>query len=538
MSYRSPAGGSSSCTDSDGSRVICLCAGTTVGQVRAYRDGNPLADLEESSRALGCARQCGSCAPTVAELLGQQAWFDARLSTRPLTRPDILQGVEQPIHEVCLEIDDPAYPIASAGQHIVLRVPTPAGQVERTYTIVRQQRVEGTPHRTRVLLGVKRRPEGQLTPWMLSPDREALQSIEISAPGGPGLQGEAGRPVVFFAGGIGITPAMSLLYSLPDSTPAFLDHSTHSARDRVYEDELARLQRIRGNLEIRHRATSEQGRLNGQDVRSLAGQFPDARFFVCGPESYVELVRQSLLAAGVRPQDIRIELFRLQATSPAKKTFRFKAYLAATLVASASLFSLVPALGELRPHGAHMTGHETLECTTCHAESTASVRQVLQANARYWLGKRETGAEFGHQPITNATCLQCHGNPDDLHAPNRFLELRFDKPREALGVHQCISCHREHEGARITVPTMGYCVHCHQDTEIENDPATPTHAELIAAGRWTTCLQCHDYHGNHKWRAPSRLTDALPVQDLLLYFRDAPPPYGETVFKALKEPRR
>ena len=49
------------------------------------------------------------------------------------------------------------------------------------------------------------------------------------------------------------------------------------------------------------------------------------------------------------------------------------------------------------------------------------------------LGLRESSAAFGKQPVSNSTCLQCHANFDDRHAPSRFLEPRFEQARAELG---------------------------------------------------------------------------------------------------------
>jgi hypothetical protein len=66
---------------------------------------------------------------------------------------------------------------------------------------------------------------------------------------------------------------------------------------------------------------------------------------------------------------------------------------------------------------------------------------------------------------------------------------------------------------------------------------------LIEAGRWETCLQCHDYHGNHRWEPPLRLDKAIALPDIDAYFKHvkhdkAPSPYGDKVIEALDQPRK
>jgi hypothetical protein len=182
-------------------------------------------------------------------------------------------------------------------------------------------------------------------------------------------------------------------------------------------------------------------------------------------------------------------------------------------------------------------GHAQLQCASCHVETTASLRQTLQAKAGHALGWRRTGAVLGTQPVTSATCLQCHANPDDRHPPNRFLEPRFEQARAETGAQLCVSCHREHSAARVTVPSAGYCVSCHADLKVKNERSSPSHALLVQNRQWSTCLQCHDYHGNHKWRTPLRLQDANALDAIDKYLAGGPPPYGATIAKAKQEVR-
>ena len=116
-----------------------------------------------------------------------------------------------------------------------------------------------------------------------------------------------------------------------------------------------------------------------------------------------------------------------------------------------------------------------------------------------------------------------------------FTELRFEKAREETGAQLCVSCHREHSAVRVTTPDAGYCVSCHSDLKVKDDKTSPTHDFLVQNKRWESCLQCHDYHGNHRWRTPLRLVDAPTVDAIGQYLKDGPSPYGSTIVKAREE---
>ena len=172
-------------------------------------------------------------------------------------------------------------------------------------------------------------------------------------------------------------------------------------------------------------------------------------------------------------------------------------------------------------------GHDRIACQDCHLPAPGTRAQQLSSNVYHWLGLRRSALAFGSQDVDSDACLYCHHRPDDRHPISRFFEPRFVKARRDLGVQSCIACHTEHQGKRVTVANTGYCAYCHEDTALQADPIEPyTHAELVAAESWRTCLQCHDFHGNHReMETATRLADGVPEQRVHAYFAGAPSPY-------------
>ena len=142
-------------------------------------------------------------------------------------------------------------------------------------------------------------------------------------------------------------------------------------------------------------------------------------------------------------------------------------------------------------------GHEELSCQSCHTPVEGTAAQQVSSQVYHWLGLRETAIGFGSHDVDSQDCLGCHERPEDRHPVSRFLEPRFAEVRQHIKAQHCITRHAEHQGKRVTLDTIGYCTHCHQDTELRNDPISPTHSELVRSASWNTCLQCHDFHGNH-----------------------------------------
>jgi hypothetical protein len=52
------------------------------------------------------------------------------------------------------------------------------------------------------------------------------------------------------------------------------------------------------------------------------------------------------------------------------------------------------------------------------------------------------------------------------------------------------------------------------------------HHQLIASKKWNTCVQCHDYHGNHLRVTPVRLQDTLKLSQVIVYWQGGQDPYG------------
>ena len=190
-------------------------------------------------------------------------------------------------------------------------------------------------------------------------------------------------------------------------------------------------------------------------------------------------------------------------------------------------FLVFPGRSALVARGPMNTGHEELACQECHSAVQGTAAQQLSANVYYWLGLRESTIGFGSRDVDNDACTDCHQRPDDRHPVSRFLEPRFADQRKHLAAHMCVTCHTEHFGLRVTLQTTGYCVHCHQDTVLEDDPVSPSHEELVRRQAWNTCLQCHDFHGNHIRTTPVSLDEAVSESRIRNYFEGGPSPYGE-----------
>lgn len=173
------------------------------------------------------------------------------------------------------------------------------------------------------------------------------------------------------------------------------------------------------------------------------------------------------------------------------------------------------------------TGHENLKCIECHTSAPGTLRQQLQNNTKAFLNLTDDEyVDFGKLKVGNTECLTCHNRPNDVHPTHRFMEPRFITARKELHPENCISCHNEHKGERITIKQVDFCYRCHKDIKVKNDPLDFSHKHLISMDQWNTCLQCHDFHGNHLFEAPKSINDTISLQRVENYFKGGEDPYA------------
>lgn len=172
------------------------------------------------------------------------------------------------------------------------------------------------------------------------------------------------------------------------------------------------------------------------------------------------------------------------------------------------------------------SGHDDLSCITCHADAKGTLLQQIQSNISYAVGVRKSNVDFGTKDVTSDNCLQCHDRPNDRHPIYRFSEPRFKDAIKQVDATTCITCHSEHHGARVTIDTRNFCKNCHQELVVEDDPLDVDHETLIRNQNWSTCLQCHDFHGNHKYDVPTKIKDTISIKKIATYFDGGKDPYG------------
>ena len=103
---------------------------------------------------------------------------------------------------------------------------------------------------------------------------------------------------------------------------------------------------------------------------------------------------------------------------------------------------------------------------------------------------------------------------------SRFKEIRFAEQRKELGIHECRACHSEHSGTRMSILPSNYCRSCHENTEIKTTRWILSIRIYSEMEKWNTCLQCHDFHGNHIYEVPQKMKDTIPLLEVQNYLKE------------------
>jgi ferredoxin-NADP reductase len=159
--------------------------------------------------------------------------------------------------------------------------------------------------------------------------KRAFKSLPVGSPaklegpfGSLTLHNDRVRPAVFIAGGIGITPFMSILrQAAKDQLPQrlLLLYSNRRPEDAAFLAELQQLEQQNKNFRLVATMTEmskssrswqgETGLINEDLVKRVAGDLSASIYYLAGPPAMVEAIRQTLNQANINDDDIRSEEF-------------------------------------------------------------------------------------------------------------------------------------------------------------------------------------------------------------------------------------
>jgi len=122
----------------------------------------------------------------------------------------------------------------------------------------------------------------------------------------------ANKNQIWIAGGIGITPFLSMARSLTDNDYKIdLYYCTRDRQEAVLLAELQKISSLNQNLKIIPWYSESQGRIAGSNIAELSHGLNDKAILLCGPGPFMTSLGQQFLELGAKNKNIYSEQFKL-----------------------------------------------------------------------------------------------------------------------------------------------------------------------------------------------------------------------------------
>ena len=148
-------------------------------------------------------------------------------------------------------------------------------------------------------------------------------ALDVSSPRGSFVLQTSERPLLLLSAGIGVTPALAMLYALASARSTRRVLWVHAGRDREHHPfgaEVRHLMRAlpRARIYVCYSKPGARDKI-GEDFDAaghLSGSVLDgigisreADVYLCGPTHFMREMKEALATSGVSPEQIRVELF-------------------------------------------------------------------------------------------------------------------------------------------------------------------------------------------------------------------------------------
>ena len=129
------------------------------------------------------------------------------------------------------------------------------------------------------------------------------------------------QDLIFLAGGIGITPFVSMLryiYDTKQERKILLLWANKTEKDIVFRSELEKMEEEISSLRVVHVLSrqedwpGEKGHISAELVKKYVNDFEKGQFFICGPPPLMDEVIRFLRGLGVNTKRIHYERFALR----------------------------------------------------------------------------------------------------------------------------------------------------------------------------------------------------------------------------------
>ncbi len=223
-------------------------------------------------------------------------------------------------------IDGRPLPAFQAGKFVVLRLPVDPGKPP----VLRSYSLSDLPGPDHYRISVKNESNGIGSSFLCNRAREG-DRLDVSAPRGSFTLCPGQNPLVLLSAGVGATPVMAMLHTLAAERSQRGIWWIYGARNRVnhpFAEEsrslLKQLPRGRGFIVYSRPAATDQvgadfdapGHIDKALLQKI-GVSHDSDFYLCGPSSFLQNMRDGLRSWGVFDENVHTESFgSLEAITP------------------------------------------------------------------------------------------------------------------------------------------------------------------------------------------------------------------------------
>ncbi|MDY0749062.1 NO-inducible flavohemoprotein [Paucibacter sp. R3-3] len=200
----------------------------------------------------------------------------------------------------------------SPGQYLTLVLEIEGREMRRHYSL------SDAPGKPWYRISVKRETGGRASNW-LHDQAVVGTALKANAPSGDFvLDQEAPRPLVLVTGGVGITPAMSMLeVAAPTGRPVHFIHAARHGGVHAFRERVQRLAATHSNVQpifvYDTPRTDDEPHTTGFVTEALLAQhLPEDRdvdLYFLGPKPFMQSVYASGLALGIPTHQLRYEFF-------------------------------------------------------------------------------------------------------------------------------------------------------------------------------------------------------------------------------------
>jgi predicted ferric reductase len=158
-----------------------------------------------------------------------------------------------------------------------------------------------------ITLGIK--ALGDFTKKLSALKRGTIAKIE-----GPfgvfSYKGAVNKNQIWIAGGIGITPFISMAKTIQDSEyNVDIYYCVNDKNEAIFADELDTISRNNRSIRFIPWISKEKGYINTQSMSQLSGNLVDKDYFLCGPPAMMKSMRKQLEKINIPENHIHSEEF-------------------------------------------------------------------------------------------------------------------------------------------------------------------------------------------------------------------------------------